>query len=115
MANTAARFRTGVWAALTIVLPWLAQAEPARWLTDNDAPFNLPDAHGGVTGISSEMVMFRRAGIDYRIEMQPWARAYNLAQIDPRACLFSTTRTPGREKLFVWIGPLLTKRYLGSP
>ncbi|UTH76406.1 ABC transporter substrate-binding protein [Chromobacterium sp. IIBBL 290-4] len=109
MANAAARFKTGAWAALTLLLPWLAQAEPIRLLTENDAPFNLPDEHGGVTGISSEMVMemFRRAGIDYRIDMLPWARAYNLAQTDPRACLFSTTRMPEREKLFVWIGPLL--------
>ncbi|WP_152681989.1 substrate-binding periplasmic protein [Chromobacterium subtsugae] len=109
MTSVAAWLKTMVAAALALACPASAAAEPVWLLTENDAPFNLPDKRGGVTGIVSEMVMemFRRAGIAYRIDLLPWARAYQLAQTDPRACLFATTRTAEREKRFVWIGPLL--------
>jgi len=38
----------------------------------------------------------------------PWARAYRQAQAEPNTVLFSTSRTPEREKLFKWAGPILT-------
>ncbi len=88
----------------------VAAAEPAvRLLTEDDPPFNYPNEHGGVTGISTEMVTetFRRAGIPYSIEIMPWLRAYNLAQVDSKTCLYSTTRNDEREKRFQWVGPLL--------
>lgn len=37
----------------------------------------------------------------------PWARAYRQAQLKPNTVLFSTSRTPEREKLFKWAGPIL--------
>lgn len=37
----------------------------------------------------------------------PWARAYRQAQLEPNTVLFSTSRTPEREKLFKWAGPIL--------
>jgi len=82
---------------------------PVRLLTEDDPPFNYVTQQTGITGISTEIVLeiFRRAGIAYNIEIMPWQRAYNLAQLDLNICLFSTTRTEEREKLFQWIGPLL--------
>jgi len=38
----------------------------------------------------------------------PWARAYRQAQAVPNTVLFSTSRTPERERLFKWAGPILT-------
>jgi len=41
------------------------------------------------------------------IEVLPWARAYLRAQVEPNTVLFSTSRTPERENLFKWAGPIL--------
>ncbi len=54
------------------------------------------------------------------IELVPWARGYNLALKKPNVALFSTTRSPEREKLFKWVGPLYSQKWAffkkkGSP
>jgi polar amino acid transport system substrate-binding protein len=40
------------------------------------------------------------------IDSYPWARAYDEALRHADACAFSTTRTPKREALFQWLGPI---------
>jgi polar amino acid transport system substrate-binding protein len=64
---------------------------------------------GEVGGLSTIMVreMFRRTGIPFVIDLQPWARAYKTAQSEENTCVYSTTRTPARENQFKWVGPLL--------
>jgi len=47
-----------------------------------------------------------RTGIGYSMVLLPWKRAYAQALRDADTCVFSTTRTPDREALFRWIGPL---------
>ncbi|MGC0151227.1 substrate-binding periplasmic protein [Chromobacterium vaccinii] len=92
-----------------LALASAAAGGAVRLLTEDDPPFNYPDGRGGVAGAATEMVaeMFRRAGVDYRIELLPWARAYQQALLETDACLYATTRTAERERRFVWIGPLL--------
>lgn len=46
-----------------------------------------------------------RSAIAYTIDMQPWKRAYTSALARPDGCVYSTTRTPERERLFKWVGP----------
>lgn len=46
------------------------------------------------------------------IELVPWARGYNLALKRPNVALFSTTRSPEREKLFKWVGPLYSHTWV---
>lgn len=61
-----------------------------------------------VTGSSTEKVreIMARAGIAYHIDLLPWKRAYTAALRRGDGCVYSTTRTPEREHLFHWIGPL---------
>lgn len=61
-----------------------------------------------VTGSSTEKVreIMARAGIAYHIDLFPWKRAYTGALRRADGCVYSTTRTPEREHLFHWIGPL---------
>jgi len=42
-----------------------------------------------------------------KVVQAPWSRGYAEAQIRPNLLLFSTVRTPGREKKFKWAGPIL--------
>ncbi|WP_456473230.1 substrate-binding periplasmic protein [Desulfolithobacter sp.] len=77
---------------------------------------DLPPVHylenNRVTGIATEIVreIFRRAGMDPRIEIYPWKRAYHMVLKNPGTFIYTINRTPRREKLFKWIGPILSKR-----
>lgn len=84
-------------------------------LTENYPPYNMaingknfaPDDN--IDGIAADMVreMFKRAGIKYSLSLRfPWDRIYNLALEKPGYGVFSTTRTPAREALFKWVGPI---------
>ncbi|MGK0290222.1 MAG: polar amino acid transport system substrate-binding protein [bacterium] len=83
--------------------------------TENYPPFNLSaDASDSakeakITGISTKIVqeLFRRTKTSYTLKLYPWQRAYWLAQNKQNYGVFSTTRTPAREKLFKWVGPLV--------
>jgi polar amino acid transport system substrate-binding protein len=61
-----------------------------------------------VIGIGTDMVreIMARSGIAYTIDLLPWKRAYTEALERKDGCVYSTTRTPEREPLFKWIGPI---------
>src|SRR3990167_1547874 len=75
--------------------------------TEEDAPHNM-EKNGKVVGIASEKLemAFQRVGASQRIELMPWARAYQSALNLPGHCAFSAARTSEREALFKWIGPV---------
>lgn len=52
------------------------------------------------------------AGIaDYRMELYPWARAYDLALHEPGVLIYLIARTPAREAQFQWVGEVMRLRY----
>ncbi len=70
---------------------------------------------GNITGLSTEVVreMFKRANIDYSLTLRfPWKRVFRLTLEKPNYGLFSTTRTPEREDLFKWVGPLVVNKWV---
>ncbi|MET3118904.1 polar amino acid transport system substrate-binding protein [Undibacterium sp. GrIS 1.8] len=85
-------------------------------LTTEDYPsFNIVDPETRkINGISTEKVteIMRRAGVAISIQAYPWARSYLMAQRDTDTCVFSTTRTPQREALFKWVGPLVKNNWV---
>jgi polar amino acid transport system substrate-binding protein len=90
-------------------------------LTENLPPFNMAASgrnfarEKDLTGISTELVreMFKRAGIRYNLSLRfPWDRMYNLVLEKPDYAIFSTTRTPEREGLFKWVGPLVQNEWV---
>jgi polar amino acid transport system substrate-binding protein len=77
--------------------------------TEEYPPFNMTDAKTGrPAGIAVDKVveMIHRANEPFTITSYPWARAYEMALKVDDTCVFSTSRTPERETLFTWIGPL---------
>jgi polar amino acid transport system substrate-binding protein len=60
-----------------------------------------------VTGRETEKIrdMLGRLAIPYTIDILPWKRALTMAQQQKHTCVYSTSRTPEREKQFKWIGP----------
>ncbi|MEW6706032.1 MAG: transporter substrate-binding domain-containing protein [Pseudomonadota bacterium] len=84
-----------------------AQPGPLQVLTEEYPPLSFT-RDGKLHGLAAETVeeIQRRAGSSAPVQVLPWARAYQLAQSQPNVALFSTARTPEREKLFLWAGPL---------
>jgi polar amino acid transport system substrate-binding protein len=84
------------------------EAPPALHLTTEiSAPYSMREGER-VIGIGTDMVreILDRSGVAYSIDVLPWKRAYTEALERPDGCVFSTTRTPEREPLFKWIGPI---------
>lgn len=74
---------------------------------DHNQPYNF-EQDGEARGLSVEIAkeMLRRAKLDAKIELFPWPRAFALCKATPNTLLLTTARTPEREKLFHWIGPI---------
>ncbi len=94
-------------AAAMLALPLAAPGGPLQLYTEYTPP-DIMRAGEHIVGISPDKVkeIMSRAGITYTIEIMAWRRAYELALRMPDSCVFSTSRTPEREALFKWIGPL---------
>ncbi|MFC5551800.1 substrate-binding periplasmic protein [Massilia aerilata] len=85
-----------------------AQPEPRLYLTtEAAAPHSMLEGKR-VVGIGADTVreIMVRAHIAHTIELLPWKRAYTAALERQDTCVFSTTRTPEREALFKWVGPI---------
>lgn len=79
--------------------------------TEDYAPFNYREGKEikGATVEQVEKVM-AAIGVDYTLEVMPWARAYGLARTAPMTCVFATAHNSARDPLFKWIEPLLIDR-----
>ena len=84
------------------------QTNKLRVLTEEYPPYNYTGDNGTLTGSSTGLVkaIIGKLGLDTKIEVLPWAQAYEQALNNPNVALFSTARTPEREGDFMWVGPL---------
>jgi ABC-type amino acid transport substrate-binding protein len=71
-------------------------------------PYNFVDKNNNVTGQSTEIIQAAMQKLDLKapIEVMPLADGLNLAQKGPNIALFSVNRTPQRESLYKWAGPI---------
>ncbi len=95
-----------------------AQAETLAVVTENWPPYNYEEK-GVIKGVSTDIVkaVCREARMDCRIEVLPWARAYQTAMTQKNVMIYTIFRLPGREDSFFWIkmDGLSTRMYLFSP
>ena len=86
-----------------------APSASLRLLSEEFPPINFTE-FGQPRGLSVDIVQAiqKRLGQSLPIEFMPWARAFREAQDGPPAALFSMARIPEREKLFQWVGPIVT-------
>jgi len=86
-------------------------AQKAVVYTEPLAPVHYEE-NGRVIGIATEVVeeIFKEAGIETEIEIYPWKRAYQKSLTDSGSFIYTINRTPKREPLFKWIGPIMAKR-----
>jgi diguanylate cyclase (GGDEF)-like protein/PAS domain S-box-containing protein len=111
-----ARFNFGlsVWLIFFLTLifssiqPVQSSESNFRIYTEEFPPYNYT-TQGKITGISTEIVreILHRLDHSDNIEISSWSRAYRLLQKKDNIILYSTTRSPIREDLFKWVGPLV--------
>lgn len=94
--------------ACFLALSCVAQAQPLKMLTEEYPPFSYREGDT-LKGISVDQVkrIMDGAGIDYSMEMQPWARAFSMAESTPDTCVFTTGMLPDRMPRFKWVQPLV--------
>ena len=96
-------------ALLTLVSLVAAGPPPLTLLTEENPPYNFADPDTGeVKGIVATTVrqLMKEAGIGYGLQLLPWRRAYRRTETNANTCIFSANKTPAREALFQWVGPL---------
>lgn len=94
--------------ALVFFLSGTAHAETLKLLTEEYPPYNFHE-NGTIRGASVEQaeLIMKALGIEYSLEILPWARALSLTENQPRTCLFTTGHDDARDKRFKWVEPLL--------
>ncbi|MBM3141775.1 MAG: amino acid ABC transporter substrate-binding protein [Chloroflexi bacterium] len=108
-----------VWLAILLTVAMLLVAcnvlgtvQPAssglRIITEAYPPYNFVDKNNNVTGQSTEIVqaILKRTGTQAAIEVMPLSEGLALAQKGPNIVIYSLNRTPQREGLFKWVGPI---------
>lgn len=85
-----------------------ADEAPLRLLTEVYPPYNFIAKDGQVTGQSVEIVqaLMEMVGTEGEIEVLSLTEALDQAQKGPGVVLFSLNRTPERDDLFKWVGPI---------
>ncbi|MDG4867101.1 transporter substrate-binding domain-containing protein [Guyparkeria sp. 1SP6A2] len=89
---------------------WLPNSTPPgilQLLTEDYPPLTYRE-NGKATGYVTDVVreITERLDIDAPIRLTTWENAYRMATIHPDVVLFSAERTPEREDLFHWVGPV---------
>ncbi len=74
-------------------------------VTEEYPPYNFLDSKKRISGMATEVVeeVLKRARLDYKLAIYPWARAYQLAQDAPNVLIYSIGRSEQRESLFKWV------------
>lgn len=81
-----------------------AKVTKPRFVTEIMSPFQLKK-QGRLTGFAAELMadVLVQAQINARIEVYPWARAYNIALSKPNVFIFTLVKTKERMEKFHWI------------
>jgi len=112
-------FRTVFIAAMVLLAhAVVASGEDIRVVTESWPPYTYSE-NGEIKGVVTEIVeaALKRSGLDYSIEIYPWARAYDIAKSNENVLIYSIVKLPSRERLFKWvhIDGLRTDMYLFRP
>ncbi len=89
-----------------------ASSQPLYQVFTEELPPVHYTLHGQRVGIATDIVraIFAEAGLRCAISSYPWKRTYAKVLHTPASFVYTINRTPQRERLFHWIGPILPKR-----
>ncbi|WP_434610481.1 substrate-binding periplasmic protein [Pseudomonas sp. R1-7] len=95
-------------ALLCLLLGSATADEQYQVVTEEWAPYNYVE-HDQVTGMTTEIVraIMRLTGDHFEISVQPSMRATQVLKNRPKTIMYSLFRTPEREPLYKWVGPIV--------
>ena len=92
---------------------WTNAADKVRIITCECPPLSYKvNNRAEGPGVDIVRNIQKKLNIDEKINVWPWARGYLTVRQKPNTVLFSTARTPQRENLFKWVGPMAEKKYV---
>ncbi|MBT4401349.1 MAG: transporter substrate-binding domain-containing protein [Bacteroidetes bacterium] len=88
----------------------IEEAGSLTWLTENFPPYNYGQT-GSLNGVAVEVLetMFDQMEVNLSqadISLTDWTNAYKAVQDNEGTVLFSMVRSPDRENMFKWVGPI---------
>ncbi|AXP03932.1 MULTISPECIES: ABC transporter substrate-binding protein [Pseudomonas] len=85
-----------------------ARAEEYQVVTEEWAPYNYQE-NNQLTGMTTEIVraIMTLTGSDFEVLLQPSMRATQILKHRPKTIMYSLFRTPEREPLYKWVGPIV--------
>jgi len=102
---------------LTLIIPVIADEQASSlkgltWVTEEYPPFNFHD-NGTPSGLMVDLIsaISRKAGDEIPSDsfiFLPWNEAYQKARNNSDTVIFAIAKTPDRESLFKWVGPVLS-------
>ncbi|VXC57276.1 Peptide ABC transporter ATP-binding protein [Pseudomonas sp. 8Z] len=94
-------------ALLCLISGALVRAEPYQVVTEEWAPYNY-QVNGQLTGMATDIVraIMALTGDAFEIALVPSMRASYAVQNHSRTIMYSMFRTPERESLYKWVGPI---------
>lgn len=101
--------RICTWLVLLLLLsPCSLEGGALTIYTEIFPPDQYVDPQGRLSGYVVEVVreIQARTGNQDPIQVVPWVKGYREVQEKPNTVLFSMARTPERESLFHWVGPV---------
>ena len=83
-----------------------AQDKPLIFLAEELPPYHFLDSEGHASGalVDVVQVVLMQAKLPGKIEIQPFARAYQATKTQNNTFMFSMLKTPNREATFQWVG-----------
>ncbi|MGN8277071.1 substrate-binding periplasmic protein [Pseudomonas sp. SMN5] len=95
-------------ALLCLSLGIPVRAEPYLVVTEEWAPYNYLE-NNQLTGMTTEIVraIMALTGDDFQVEVLPSMRSSRVLKTRPKTILYSMFRTPEREPLYKWVGPIV--------
>jgi len=95
-------------ALLCLLLCTPVSAEQYQVVTEEWAPYNYQE-NNRLTGISTEIVraIMALTGDDFEVVLLPSMRSTRALKTRPKTIMYSLFRTPEREPLYKWVGPIV--------
>jgi len=95
-------------ALLCLLLGTIVKAEQYQVVTEEWAPFNYQE-NNQITGMATEIVrgIMVLTGDDFEVVVLPSMRSARALKNRPKTIMYSLFRTPEREPLYKWVGPIV--------
>ncbi|WP_170246344.1 substrate-binding periplasmic protein [Colwellia hornerae] len=94
------------------LIPFEGKTDEIEVVTEYLEPYQIKNSDGSLGGFSPDVVaaLFKITKDHPKIQIMPWARAYEVALNNPNILIYSIARTKLRNKKFHWIGALKEER-----